>query len=369
MAKSGFLMFFLALALSFSTMGQPVGQIKLIGGSSTEISSLKSTAQRQGWTVIESNLNAGTRGDVIYLCYKTTTDSDYITDFYLSSRHNPVGGSTTVNGRTYTLCPKEGGIHFEHIDGDLNSNAGGDDIHLYYTKDSFGDRRAVTGIWFNASASGAVGKNGTDEAYDLNKGAGGDDIFMHFSTTTANSSSNPKPEVEKDIDATVVMSGKAISAVKLIGGSSSEISSLKSTAQRQGWTVIESNLNAGTRGDVIYLCYKMTDGSDYITDLYLSSGSNPVSGSITVNGRSYTLCPHEGGSHFTGIKGDLNSNAGGDDIHIYYTKDRFSDGRAVTDIWFNASSSGAVKKDAGSTAYDLNKGAGGDDIFMHFSTK
>ena len=71
-------MFFLALALSFSTMGQPVGQIKLIGGSSTEISSLKSTAQRQGWTVIESNLNAGTRGDVIYLCYKTTTDSDYI---------------------------------------------------------------------------------------------------------------------------------------------------------------------------------------------------------------------------------------------------------------------------------------------------
>ena len=163
--------------------------------------------------------------------------------------------------------------------------------------------------------------------------------------------------------------GQPVGQIKLIGGSSSEISSLKSTAQRQGWTVIESNLNAGTRGDVIYLCYKMTDGSDYITDLYLSSGSNPVSGSITVSGRKYTLCPNEGGSHFTGIKGDLNSNAGGDDIHIYYTKDRFSDGRAVTDIWFNASSSGAVKKDAGSTAYDLNKGAGGDDIFMHFSTK
>ncbi len=274
-----------------------------------------------------------------------------------------------MNGRSYILCPNEGGNHFTGIKGDLNSNAGGDDIHIYYTKDRFSDGRAVTDIWFNASSSGAVKKDAGSTAYDLNKGAGGDDIFMHFSTTTANSSSNPKPEVEKDIDATVVMSGKAISAVKLIGGSSSEISSLKSTAQRQGWTVIESNLNAGTRGDVIYLCYKMTDGSDYITDLYLSSGSNPVSGSITVSGRKYTLCPNEGGSHFTGIKGDLNSNAGGDDIHIYYTKDGFSDGRAVSEIWFNASSGGAVCKDTSATAYDLNKGAGGDDIFMHFKTR
>lgn len=163
--------------------------------------------------------------------------------------------------------------------------------------------------------------------------------------------------------------GSYISAIKLIGGSSGEITSLKATAQRQGWTVIESNLNAGTRGDVIYLCYKTTSGSDRITDLYLSSGSNPVPGSISVNGRSYILCPNEGGNHFTGIKGDLNSNAGGDDIHIYYTKDRFSDGRAVTDIWFNASSGGAVCKDTSATAYDLNKGAGGDDIFMHFKTR
>ena len=170
-------------------------------------------------------------------------------------------------------------------------------------------------------------------------------------------------------DNTAADEGKYISAVKLIGGNSGEISNLKAAAKRQGWTVIESNLNAGTRGDAIYLCYKTTTGSDYITDLYLSSGSNPVSKSITVNRRSYTLCPCEGGSHFTDIKGDLNSNAGGDDIHIYYTKAGFSDGRAVAEIWFNASSNGAVRKDTGSTAYDLNKGAGGDDIFMHFSTK
>ena len=165
-----------------------------------------------------------------------------------------------------------------------------------------------------------------------------------------------------------MMAATPIGQVKLIGGSASEVSTLKSKAQRQGWTVIESNLNAGNRGDVIYLCYKESDGSDYITDLYLSSGSNQVANSITVNGRAYTLCPYEGGSHFTGIKGDLNSNAGGDDIHIYYTKASFNDKRAVIYIWFNASPSGAVKKDTGTTAYDLNKGAGGDDIFMHFTT-
>ena len=169
----------------------------------------------------------------------------------------------------------------------------------------------------------------------------------------------------------VLAAGKTefISEVKLIGGTSSEVSSLKSTAQRQGWTVIESNLNAGTRGDVIYLCYKTTSGSDYITGLYLSSSYNPVSASITVDGRTYELCPNEGGSHFTSIKGDLNSYAGGDDIHLYYTKDSFGDGRAVTEIWFNGSSRDAVGKNGTAEAYDLNKGAGGDDIFMHFRTK
>ena len=170
-------------------------------------------------------------------------------------------------------------------------------------------------------------------------------------------------------DAPAAAKGQYISEVKLIGGTSGEVSSLKASAQRQGWTVIESNLNAGTRGDVIYLCYKTTSGSDYITDLYLSSGANSsLASTITVSGRKYTLCPYEGGSHFVSIKGDLNSNAGGDDIHIYYTKAGFSDNRAVTEVWFNASSNGAVRKDASTTPYDLNKRAGGDDIFMHFST-
>jgi cold shock CspA family protein len=203
----------------------------------------------------------------------------------------------------------------------------------------------------------------------VNKGAGGDDIFMHFSTTAGASTEKPSASDEGKSSGKSTV-GKAISEVKLIGGSSSEIGSLKSNAERKGWTVIESNLNAGAGGDVIYLCYKTSRDGDYITGLYLSSaGNSGLANSITVGGKRYTLCPYEGGGHFTGIKGDLNSNAGGDDIHIYYTKDSFGDNRAVTKIWFNATSKGAVCKDNSSTPYDVNKGAGGDDIFMHFSTE
>ena len=350
--------------------GKYVSEVKLIGGSAGEVSSLKANAERKGWTVVESNLNAGTRGDVIYLCYKTSRDGDYITGLYLSSAGNSgLANSITVGGKRYTLFPYEGGSHFTGIKGDLNSNAGGDDIHIYYTKDSFGDNRAVTEIWFNATSKGAVCKDTGSTPYDVNKGAGGDDIFMHFSTTAGTSTEKPTVSDEGKSGGKSTV-GKAISEVKLIGGSSSEISSLKSNAERKGWTVIESNLNAGTRGDVIYLCYKTSRDGDYITGLYLSSaGNSGLANSITVGGKRYTLFPYEGGSHFTGIKGDLNSNAGGDDIHIYYTKDSFGDNRAVTEIWFNATSKGAVCKDGGSTPYDLNKGAGGDDIFMHFSTE
>jgi len=343
------------LAITAITLGAhaQISEVKLIGGSQSEVNNLKSTFKKNGWTIIESNLNAGTSGDCIYLCYKTAGDG-CITDLYLSSGSNPVSNTLTVNGKTYTLCPYEGGGHFLSVRGDLNSNCGGDDIHLYYTKSGFSDNRCVSSIWFDAKSGNAVCKDKTSTPYDLNKGAGGDDIFMHFSTTAGNS--------------VTPTSKGGISEVKLIGGSQSEVNNLKSTFKKSGWTVIESNLNAGTSGDCIYLCYK-TAGDGCITDLYLSSGSNPVSNTLTVNGKTYTLCPYEGGGHFLSVRGDLNSNCGGDDIHLYYTKSGFSDNRCVSSIWFDAKSSNAVCKDKTSTPYDLNKGAGGNDIFMHFSVE
>ena len=348
----------LVMALTASAQSY-ISEVKLIGGSASEVSRLVSNSKSNGWTVIEKNLNQGTRGDVIYLCYKTSRNvGNCITDLYLSSKNNPVSSSLTANGKTYNICPYEGGGHFVGIKGDLNSNNGGADIHLYYTKASFNDRRVLTDIQVNANRSGAIGLDQSSTPYDLNKGTGGADVFIHISTSASGSNNS----------ATTSSASGYISEVKLIGGSSSEVSQLVSNSKRNGWTVIEKNLNQGTRGDVIYLCYKTSRNvGNGITDLYLSSKNNPVPSSLSANGKTYNICPYEGGGHFVGIKGDLNSNNGGADIHLYYTKASFSDRSVLTGIQVNANRSGAIGLDQSSTPYDLNKGTGGADVFIHIT--
>ena len=162
--------------------------------------------------------------------------------------------------------------------------------------------------------------------------------------------------------------------VMLIGGSKSEVNSLKETYTGQGWTFIDYDLNkgCGTTSDYIYLLCKIESSDDtnlgYITDLYLSSQGGTAPDKLTHGERTYNLAPYAGGSHFTSKKGDLNSNASGDCIHLYYTREAFPDWRAVTSISFNTNQSGAVGKDDTTTGYDLNDGAGGDYIYMHLTT-
>ena len=142
---------------------------------------------------------------------------------------------------------------------------------------------------------------------------------------------------------------------------------------RQGWTGINQNLNSGTEGYYIYLLYK-TDISPYssgtpITDLYLRvSNSNDAPDDLTHNGRTYQRAYCMGNPNFmTTTKGNLNCEAGGKYIHLYYTKDAFSPGRVVTSISIDNSSSNAVGENGGATPCDLNKGAGGDYIYLHVS--
>lgn len=164
--------------------------------------------------------------------------------------------------------------------------------------------------------------------------------------------------------------------VMLIGGSKSEVNSLKETYTGQGWTFIDYDLNkgCGTTSDYIYLLCKIESSDDtnlgYITDLYLSSQGGTAPDKLTHGERTYNLAPYDGGEHFKSKKGDLNSNASGDDIHLYYTRDLFSDTRAVSNISFNDTQSGAVGKDGTSTGYDLNAGCGSGTayIYMHITT-
>ena len=163
-----------------------IEDVMLIGGTKNEVNSLKSSLTSQGWQFIDYDLNEGAGGDYIYLLYKSGDSNDPgnhngITDFFINNSSD-YADEDTYNGRTYHLVPYDGGTHFKSLKGDLNSKANGADIHLYYTKEPFADKRGVTNITFNASSAGGVGTKGSTSGYDLNKYSGGDFIIMHTAT-------------------------------------------------------------------------------------------------------------------------------------------------------------------------------------------
>lgn len=171
---------------------QYIKDLMLIGGSESEVNSLKTTYQNQGWTVINQNLNAGcsSSSDRIYLLCKyedsNSINFGYVADLYISTASGTAPDSRTVGDRTFYLVPYVGGSHFEEKKGDLNSNAGGADIHLYYAR-TVNTNRCFTSIFFNSTQSSAYGSNdnGWGTGYDLNSGAGGDYIYLHVTSATA----------------------------------------------------------------------------------------------------------------------------------------------------------------------------------------
>lgn len=206
---------------------QYIKDLMLIGGSESEVNSLKTTYQNQGWTVINQNLNAGcsSSSDRIYLLCKYDTSSGanfgYVADLYISTASGTAPDTRTVNGRTFYLVPYDGGSHFEKKKGDLNSNAGGADIHLYYSKDD-NNSKCLSTISFNTNSSGALGSddNGWGTGYDLNKGCGSssDFIYLHATTATATIykvyinpgfSGGEPPRVMESINSSQVAASKA----------------------------------------------------------------------------------------------------------------------------------------------------------------
>ena len=160
-----------------------------------------------------------------------------------------------------------------------------------------------------------------------------------------------------------------ITDVMLIGAGKS-INTLKAEKQAEGWTLVDKDLNAGAGGAYVFLLYKTksSPGSSGlpITDFYVKiSGSSGHPETITSNGHTYTLTPGGGNSDFNNGGRDLNRSAGGNYIHLYYTKETVSPARALTGITIDGNSTGAVVANGGTSAADLNSGAGGDDIYMH----
>ena len=114
--------------------------------------------------------------------------------------------------------------------------------------------------------------------------------------------------------------------IMVAGGSSKDV------RNQSGWNSYDQDLNKGAGGDYIYLLYKQatttTPEQGFITDLKVVHGSYQET--FTENGVEWTLAPYTGGDHFKKLKGDLNSNAGGKDIHLFYTRHEFADHRVVT---------------------------------------
>ena len=168
-----------------------------------------------------------------------------------------------------------------------------------------------------------------------------------------------------------------ITDVMVIGGNEDETNTLKNSLRAEGWTVITKDLNADAGGDYIFLLYKTgsnenNDAGAFITDFYISTESGTAPDIIESNGRIYHLVNFDGGSNFIRKKGDLNSNAGGAYIHLYYTKDDETDysSTAINSISFSATASGGVCENGGTTPCDLNKGCGSSSeyIYMHVNS-
>ena len=171
----------------FAMPHEYVTDVMLIGSTDQSVTNnLRDTYEAQGWHFINKDLNEGAHGAYIYLLYKTersTVNRGYITDFYIKTGQGRPQ-SITHNGRIYYPVPGGGGNAFvdDNVNCDLNYDANGEYIYLYYTTDPFEDNRAVFKIEFNSTKDGGVGANGGTSGFDLNSGAHGAYIYMHFMT-------------------------------------------------------------------------------------------------------------------------------------------------------------------------------------------
>jgi len=211
------------------TWPEYITDVILVGGNSSEVATAK--ANNSDYTFINTSLNEGTNGDIIYIGYKKGSRKSvngnyilggYITDFIVvetGSSHDP-SSTFSLNGNTYKLCPYAGGNTFANDrHGNLTSQAsGGKNMYLYYTTANFSDKRVVSGITIttgssesSASKSGAINcykTNGDsyEKEIDLNKGCGcGTYVYMHLTTETKTN----RPSVDPVMASGLVYDGSA----------------------------------------------------------------------------------------------------------------------------------------------------------------
>jgi len=127
-------------------------------------------------------------------------------------------------------------------------------------------------------------------------------------------------------------------------------------------TIIRKDLNHNAGGDYIYLGYTTTTNPDEAIRGLVLMFKKDIAATLTYNGALY----HK-------INNDLNKGAGGDDIFLYYSKDKKA-GEPVKALFVEINGDSSGKSGTGwsrvadyekpSTHYDLNRNAGGADIYL-----
>ena len=326
-----------------------IGEIKVFGRGNKSGTDLKAMAEKEGYTFIEKDLNAGAGGDYIYLCYKKTTDFDKaIKDIVVMEGHYYANRSEiTYDGKTYRQCSVGGDNDFVWNCGDLNHLAGGRYLYFFYTTELRQDEnKAISSVYFNDTLEGSV--SGTD----LNKGCDieSETIYLHrIKTDSAGTTMDMADEVFiRDI--ALVENGKKDKA--------------KARLEDDGYILLNNDLNEWAGGDYIYLGYKTTKiFEDSIKDMRVLTGKGNARSSITLNGRDYLICPVLENDDFRNCKGDLNHKAGGDYIFLFYTRQKRNenDQVGVSSMRIRSWAEGSVD------GVNLNKGTGGDTLYLHIS--
>lgn len=202
------------------------------------------------------DFNSGVSGvDYVMLGYKTSTDINDALGTFLRMGHNQGGSSP------YTFKVDGKGVSFTNLGQDLNADAGGDYIYLYYTQDtSVGlpivkiagttDRNTTKDGYYT------VTKNDSDtEASDANADAGGDYIYMFFDN------SSPYTDVSSYVNAL----GQAITKAAGVQDSS------KYTAA--SWQTYQTALTEANR---IWNMYNNKYKAGYATTTQIESATNAL---------------------------------------------------------------------------------------------
>ena len=306
------------VAAPFAAAGKDcITDVIVIGGNEAETSALKEAYQNQGWTVFDQDLNAGAGGDYIYLLAKiadsASVSNGFVTGFHIATDDAANEDELMVDGYVFHRAPYYGGAHFMSRKGDLNSNAGGDTIRLYYTKaPSPYYNSVIANIFFDNDPVGALGANGDSSGYDLNANCNATKhIYMHFTTTSL----SYVPGVDY-LDPTDPENPEKVRYGCTLMSSQAEISN--------GWYVVSGAVTNAWRimvsGDVNLI---LVDGAELVVNGGVNVGegdsltiwaqsASPVAGKLTARGNS---CQAGIGGGGRGAGGMVTINGGTVEAH------------------------------------------------------